>query len=520
MIAAVLAALGLAALRLEQSEASVALFIALPLVPFAPLLVFLWPSPVKAVLAHPPRDIDDHILALEKALARSRLPRPVPEMNARYRLMKLYKARERYEDAVAQGRLAVRRARMTHASEAEVRLEIAVCLDLLGRTDEADAERALADETLDGRPNDGRGWLAQGRLLDRQDRYAEAAAAYQRALALTPTTNRDEREQILTRLLFATFEAGHPDQTVAWAEQLLASHPSRAGRCTAHRMAGVACASLQRLDEAERHRGRAVELARKEDDLRQLADCLAAVAGLQRLRGDLVTAEATARKAESIAPHASRDSLVVQAITLAAQGRIADALERIQQARYVGILPSASVERRVQARIQGWTALAKAELGRLDEARADLQAAETELRRDPKLGLLVDAVWVRLLALRDDRDAAVRCADDVLARLDAFPRHVETRLECLEALGRGLLEAGEYERAVRCWEQFLATTHPPVAAPVGWYYLGECRRLLNDTPGARECFERALAPGIDSHQARLARARLAELSTGPTQSPM
>jgi tetratricopeptide (TPR) repeat protein len=184
----------------------------------------------------------------------------------------------------------------------------------------------------------------------------------------------------------------------------------------------------------------------------------------------------------------------------------------MEQASRVGVRASSFFEGRMQAVLRKEMAGYKAELGRLDAAWEDLAQATSELGTDPKLVLPCEATWGWLLALRGEREASARRSEMVLHGLDEQPLDASTHLDCLDLVGRALMASGEFERARRCWERFLAITHPPIAEPLGRYYLGECRRNLGDLDGAREEFHRATAPGIDSHPARLAEERTRELS--------
>ena len=220
-------------------------------------------------------------------------------------------------------------------------------------------------------------------------------------------------------------------------------------------------------------------------DSEKISDCLATLADLHRLRGELDQAEALCLEAESLCPESARMAISVHAIVLRARGRLDEALARMEQASRVGVMASSSSERRMQAVLNKWMATYQAERGRLDQAWDNLCAATAALGTDPKLVLPCEAAWAWLLALRGDREAAVRCTELVHHELDTQPPDASTQLDCLELIGRSMMVIGEVERAKCCWERFLATTHPPIAEPTGRYYLGECRWHLGDPAGAR-----------------------------------
>ena len=80
---------------------------------------------------------------------------------------------------------------VNHGLENEVRVEISICLDFLGRTEEAEAERIAVTDGLDDRPDAFFGWRAQGKVLEKQHRYGEAVEAHKRAAGVAlPIENK------------------------------------------------------------------------------------------------------------------------------------------------------------------------------------------------------------------------------------------------------------------------------------------------------------------------------------------
>src|SRR5262249_11508332 len=118
----------------------------------ASILWSLRPNPLKAVLTSLPAEPDETIAALEQGLRAATPDEVRTNAAARYRLMELYKVRKRYEEAIDQGRSILRMSGLEQEFESEVRLELAVCLDFLGREEQAKAERMAAEDCLDDRP--------------------------------------------------------------------------------------------------------------------------------------------------------------------------------------------------------------------------------------------------------------------------------------------------------------------------------------------------------------------------------
>ena len=111
------------------------------------IFMALRPNPLKSVLANLPENPDEQITSLEEGLARRNHYDADTAARARYRLMQLYKLRERYEEAITQGRSILAMKGVKLEFENAVRVEIATCLDSLGRGDQAEFERmAVTDE--------------------------------------------------------------------------------------------------------------------------------------------------------------------------------------------------------------------------------------------------------------------------------------------------------------------------------------------------------------------------------------
>jgi len=464
----------------------------------------LWPHPLTAVINHPPADPAERLRALERGLRAFRIGNGVTVALARHELMQLHKAGTRYEEVIAQGRAMLRMRGFTHSFESQVHMEMSVCFDFLGRAEEAEAERVEAEDCLDDRPEDALGWYVQGKLLDARLLYAEAAESYEKALETYPPENVDVREDLWIRLTLAAFHAGRTGETARRANEAIASGVAGFRLLSAHRMAGIAEAQMGDLDGAMTHRRRAYELAAGSGDAKSASDCLAAVADLHRMRGQMDEAEAVCLEAEALCPGGAREAFAVHAMMARNRGDFEAGLAWMEHAERVGVAEVATIERRMRAVFRSRTAIYKAELGRHDAAREDLEVATAELASDPKLGLMCEAARVRLLALAGRREEAREQAASVLGRLDGLPDDRATRMDVLDQVGRAQLEAGDLEGAERCWRAFLDLSCFPMAGPVGWYHLGECRRRSGDLAGAAEAFGRAAGSGIDSHFARLA----------------
>ena len=125
---------------------------------------------------------------------------------------------------------------------------------------------------------------------------------YEHALRLTDATNEAGRDELLVRLVLASFNAGRPEVTVQWADRKPSPwrlpRPSFTG-CTAwlESLARIWGVSTSRSIIASLN-----ELAVVQEDADKISDCLAALADVHRRRGELDRAETLCLKAESLRP--------------------------------------------------------------------------------------------------------------------------------------------------------------------------------------------------------------------------
>ncbi len=177
-------------------------------------------------------------------------------------LVAIYFTRGQHAEAVAHCRailhnLAGVPTRTRAALDADTRRRLADNLEALGQVDEAAEERQRAANDIDAAPAGPLRHMTQGTLLERQSRYEEAYQEHLKALELTPVSNKTARIECLVHLALAAFNAGRPVDCVHCGEEAIALGATGRFLRTAHRMAGVGCGNLGRLEESERHHQRA-----------------------------------------------------------------------------------------------------------------------------------------------------------------------------------------------------------------------------------------------------------------------
>ena len=511
MILTAIAAIVLAIVT-RPSEAVLIVLILIAVAALAPFALTFLPNSLEYVLRNPPSALDEHIAALERALISRSLLKIGPLSTARFKLMQLHRRGKSFEAAIAHAREILARYWNTHSFQSQVHLEIAECLDSLGRDDESKAEIRLAADCLDLPPADALGWLIQGRIFAAKGRYELAIDAYERALKLPSFERQKIRRESQFLLTVACLRVGRLQEAINWAESSMKHEESSSRISSLSRLAALACSGIGRLSEQENHLRRAHELALQANDKKGITDSLAMMAELERSRGNLTKAEAICLEAESLAPEMAREAFHIHSNICRNQGRSEEAVEKLQQAGKVGVLQTSSAERRVQASFKMHIASYRVDLGQIDQAWDDLRQAKLELERDPRLVAICDAVNLRLIAIQGARADTVSRSDELLRRIDGLPLGISGRTQCLVLIGRALMDVGEHARALQCFDGVVAETSHRINQPVGFYYRGECMRQLGDLPNALEDFARATSLGIDSHHARLAEQRAAGIA--------
>jgi tetratricopeptide (TPR) repeat protein len=432
---------------------------------------------------------------------------------ARYMLAHSLQVAKRYEEAESLYR-AILRDQGRHPEpglESQVRHGLADTVDALGRREEAQFEREQAATVLRGTKDTLISLQAQGKLLDRENRYAEAYTAYDRALALASPDNKLVRAELMMQITMSAFNAGQQADCLRWAEATLELGPPDPLKEVARQMAAVACSSIGRLDDAERHAKFAAQAARTPE---ARAAALGLLADYMLRRGDLDGGARVASEAEELIPGKKHLPSLLMGSIAKERGDHAEALRAYERAASVleGHVPA--LKRRANASIQKLVAHMQAELGHADLAHAALDQAEAEFAGDPKQMATFNAMAALVHALLNEPDAArERIAAAEEAR-GAMPTDVSLQKSVLYYVGRAAFLIGAIDQAEQLLRAYLEFNPDPIYHSCAQYHLGESRRLKGDTAGARELYARASSTHFGSNWEALARARLAELDAG------
>jgi tetratricopeptide (TPR) repeat protein len=397
--------------------------------------------------------------------------------------------------------------------ESVVRQHLADTVEAMGCPEEAAAERKEAAASLRGTEETVLGLQAQGKLLQRDHRYAEAYATFERALAIAPARPKAVRSELMMHLVLSSFNAGRSSDTVRWAEAVIEYDPQGAVIDMARRMAAVGCSNMGRLDDAERHVRVAIELA---PTAQKRAESLALLGDYVMRRGNLDEAVRIAREAEALLPGQKRLPWIVIGGVAKERGHLEDAIRAFEHANTISMGHIPAMNRRAAAAIQKDLAVMYAELGRADTARALIHEAERELAGDPKLSITLDASAALVHALLHERDLALARMAAAEERRKTLPGDSGTHRAALYLLGRAALLLDDPECCEHLFRAYLELKPDPLYHPYAYYHLAECRHRLGDLAGAQELDTKAASTHFGTRWERLASERLASVRATAT----
>src|SRR5579883_748407 len=247
---------------------------------------------------------------------------------ARYLLIIRYQHDRLYQSAADQAEILLS-IKLRPGLESATRLRLADALEALGRTSEADDERQRAAASLRKPADYALEHMTRGKLLKRGNKHAEAYREFELGLNMTSPSHPNVQNEFMLQLMLSAFDAGRPADCARWAEQVIANHPKKGSLLSAHRMAGVAYGNIGKLEDAERHKRRAYELATETGEPHQVARCLAQLADVQRMRGNLAEAKRGCLDAASMSPAETRQANAVLSSVLRLEGRFEESLEAL-----------------------------------------------------------------------------------------------------------------------------------------------------------------------------------------------
>lgn len=431
---------------------------------------------------------------------------------------------KKYVEAAAVYRTLLKRP-LPSGMEADTRRRLADALDVLGETESAGQERERAGAIAKKGSGDPMALATQGDLLERKQQHDDACHVYTRALTLMPVIVPAERATLMAKLSSAHYNAGRPADALKWAEAALNSRPNSAVRLVMYRMAGVGYSDAGEIERAEDSYRRSLELAEANANPEEIAQSLAMLADVQRKRGRFAESITTARRAVETGDSPFRGGRIVEAESLRETGRFDEARSVVARMKQGPRHDQPRIERRMQAMcaltlawIETTADCPEAALVALEETREHLkEATATSVWPPPpasgedKLGIYCDATQMRVHAQLGQPDTARRLRAGVESRISRYMNDRSVMMSVYGQFARAAYFSGDLAESCAFWQRYLDCKPNPVGLPGAYYWLGETHLRLGETDTARDFFRQAVAPGIDSLDARRAQARLNEL---------
>jgi tetratricopeptide (TPR) repeat protein len=441
---------------------------------------------------------------------------PASKVHARFVLAVCDQAANRHAEAEVLYRLILHdnAGRTVPEFESLVRQRLAATLDALGRPDAARAESARAAAALERGPETLLTMHTKAKLLEREQHYADAYTAYERAFALASPAEQAKCFELKARLSHCALRSGQAAESLRWATAVVDHDPKGPFGVAALFFAANAAVSLGRLDDAERYAYTAANLSRTDQ---QHADARALIAHCEMRRGNLDDAERRARAAAALATVRHSLPWMTLANVAAQRGCFDDAIRALEQAIKPLEGQTDRSSRRELATIQLLCALYQAEAGRNEVALTLLRQAKVEHAGDGKELVAYHLSAALVCGLANERDLArAQIAAAEQGRTQFLSDGATQRAAYLH-LGRAALLIGEPEQARSWLRSYLELTPDPLYLPCTYYLLAESCRLLGDAGDAEELYGKAASSRIGTRWEDLARQRLA--ASGASAQP-
>ena len=450
------------------------------------------------------------------------LSRYIYDISAHYYLGMIYQSNKQYAQAIEQFQaslkgledLNIARTENRQDLEAYIHLYLVNCYEEIGDDEQADRELQLTVIDCEEEPTGKPSFLVRGRLLRREGKFLQAAQLYDRILSEFPDFTPEERMKILISGTLCYFNCGRQADCQRVAEQAIAlrADPKQTG--VAYRMAGIAAGNLGQYDTAEDYQRHAYQLALEQRDNAGAVGSLVMISSLLRRRGEVTRALKTLDEATPLTTKSDskRNVFFGRYDCLFTLGQFDAARDVLQQAR----IAEESFNRHSQRRLDGIQQLAFALLeghaGNIDDARTAIDTARVLFARDEKMTTWCRAYAAWIYAMAGETATAQNEIAELEAVLPTLSQQPDTRVLCLDYLGRTTCILGNYERAIVLLTQLLDEHPDPIDYPEIWYYLGECHRLRGDQCTARAAYQQSVNRGFGIHFEKLATERLAEMS--------
>jgi tetratricopeptide (TPR) repeat protein len=469
----------------------------------------LW-SHVPATCAKMPQDRNaDAISRLERLLRLPSLMGEIGKMTARLVLAHKYLFSKRYEEAVAQYEIVLKLP-LPKSLRAESRRLLADALEAIGQTERAEEERGKAAATARLSPESPLSLTARAKLLERDQKFTEAIALFEKAASLVPADKPAERAQILLRGSTAAIQAARPDLALRFAEEALALGLKEPMQLVAFNLASTASQNLGDVAKARAYCERMVDVTERTGDPKETAKHKAKLSGILRDVGDMTGAMNAAQEAIKLDPN-QRLAHLQGYYTAMAIGQYDGALSHaIAMSRCPSaVLPGA--KQREDAIDSLLLAGYWAEMLVPDKALECHRTAYGVFQSDQKLSIYCRSLLAVIYA-QLGRSIEV---DALISQVDgALPTISRSRTSLLDNYGylvQASLLAGRPDQALRYHEALMALNPYPSILVKSLVRAGDASCQLGDIASAREFYASASSMNPDLAYARIAVERLANL---------
>ena len=362
--------------------------------------------------------------------------------------------------------------------------------------------------------------MQRAQLLADQNQHAEATQIYQNVLQSKAFVLGTQCAITNVRLALSAWNAGLYPTALEAAEKALAPKVLDSPlQQTAHNMAALALANLNRHQEAIVHVEQSLVLARKSGSEKAIAATLTQLGSLKMQVGQLNEAMQFANEAIPLSHKAQFNSRTLQAEILMAWGRYDDALAAFQAASRA---PAFGIPQ-LAARTQATFALGIARIynEKRDGATALdwLEKTREGFAGDAKLETWAQATRLWAISLLGDRPDFERNLALFESQLAVLPEDTTTQRVGLHAQAEAAHVWQNFPAMLDLWERYLALKPAPINERRALYAIGEAQWMLDNPTRAHTAWEQAAATGIECFWSGLAKKRLAEFEQRALKPP-
>jgi tetratricopeptide (TPR) repeat protein len=427
-------------------------------------------------------------------------------------LAHLYFREKRYrESLVAYDTLASIQDNRSEVAEAYVKR--GDCLKAMGRDDDAKLAWEIAVGKLSGLGDSFTKFKVLADLRHRLGDYGGAYDSYRSAYPLATGRQVKMRASICMSASSLANKLLKHDEAIEWGEEGIKQGASDSERVTLYDQIGAACLALGDLPGGERCFLAEMDAAKKCGAKSKISRAESRLAVIDEYSGRIDAAMERYRSADPGA--ADPNSALGMARCHAYRGRYDEAIE------HYAAMAEGLPDKRVwtmssdQLRATADIAMARihARLGRFDEAQTLLDRAQSLLKSEPAATTRHTLIATRAeVFAREGLTTDTRgYLDEAIAALPEIEGNPLLGRGCLATVASALYHAGEYESARDVMGRAIANGPFPVALPQMYNLLGQCEAALGNADAAREAYQSAVSPGIDTVDAREANEALGRL---------